>query len=72
MRSARIMDAQTLVLVLRDARIRKGLSQRDLAERMGVHQSYIADLETGHSTKAIERLLEFARETDLELYAETR
>lgn len=70
MRSARITDTQTLALVLRDARLRGGLTQRQLAENMGVRQSYIADMETGHFTKAVERLLEYAQETGLALHAE--
>lgn len=69
-RSARITDSHTLALVLREARLESGLSQRELAQRMGVRQSYIADIETGHSTKAIDRLLAFARETGLSLHAE--
>jgi transcriptional regulator with XRE-family HTH domain len=68
MRSSRISDTATLGLVLREARIRRGLTQRELAAHLGVRQSYIVELEAGKPTKAIERLLDFARETGVALY----
>jgi len=71
MRSSRITDASTLGLVLREARMSRGLSQRELADRMGIAQSYLVGIESGKPTKAVERLLEFARETGIALYAES-
>jgi transcriptional regulator with XRE-family HTH domain len=37
---------------LREARLAAGLRQRDVAERAGVSQSYLSDLERGHETGA--------------------
>ena len=38
-----------LVLTIRDWRERRGLTQAQLAERVGVRQATISDLETGRS-----------------------
>lgn len=70
MRSSPITDAATLGLVLRHARIQRGLTQTDLAAILDVQQSYIAGMEAGKSVKAVERLLEMARETGVTIIAE--
>ncbi len=70
MRTGRISDAKTLGLILREARMRRGITQRDLAEDMAVTQRYVVELERGKPTKAIERLLDFARQTGVSFYAE--
>lgn len=69
-RSTRITDAKTLGFLLREARQHSGLTQRELAEVLEVSQRYIVELERGKPTKAIERLLSFARETGITLFAE--
>ena len=61
--SSRIIDPATLGLILRDARMKSGLTQRQLAEELGVSQRYVVELEAGKPTKAIERLLDFAQVT---------
>ena len=71
MRSAAIRDVETLGLVLREARMSRGLTQRDLARSLGVHQSYVAELESGKSVKSLERLLDFIAEVGLTLRAES-
>jgi predicted transcriptional regulator len=45
------------------ARLRAGLSQSDLAERMGTSQSTIARLESGMSLPSTKTLLRFAEAT---------
>jgi len=70
MRTARIATPELLGAILREARSRRGLTQRQLAERLGVSQPYIVQLESGVPTKAIERLFEYAAETGVILYAE--
>ena len=42
------------------ARLRLGLTQTALAERMGVAQSYISDLESGKKRPLVESLAEIA------------
>ena len=70
MRTAAITDPTTLGLVLREARLQRGLTQRELAAALDVRQSYIAEMELGKSIKALERLFDFARETGLTLSAD--
>jgi transcriptional regulator with XRE-family HTH domain len=45
---------------LRQARIRLGLTQIQLAEKLGVAQSYISDLEAGKKRPLVETLAELA------------
>jgi ribosome-binding protein aMBF1 (putative translation factor) len=45
------------------ARLRAGLSQGELAARMGTSQSAIARLESGHSLPSTKTLLRFAKAT---------
>jgi ribosome-binding protein aMBF1 (putative translation factor) len=45
------------------ARTRAGLSQTELASRMGTTQSVIARLESGHSLPSTKTLLRFAQAT---------
>lgn len=70
MRTARITTPELLGAILREARSRRGLTQRQLAQRLGVSQPYIVQLESGAPTKAIERLFDYAAETGVVLYAE--
>lgn len=44
------MSTRRLSAVLKGLREKKGMSQRDLAERVGVTDAYIAMLETGKRT----------------------
>src|SRR3954451_22613620 len=53
--------------LVREARKRVGLSQRELAERAGTTQSAIARIETGGSTPSFDAVLRFLRLTDLDL-----
>lgn len=43
------------------------LSQRQLAERLGVHQSDVARMETGEHTPSLDRLIRVAKGLDIEL-----
>jgi transcriptional regulator with XRE-family HTH domain len=53
--------------LVREARRRAGLSQRELAERAGTTQSAIARLETGRSTPSFDSVLRFVRLCGLDL-----
>ena len=58
---------QPLVEQLKAARERKGLSQRDLGERVGLPQSHISKIENGTVDLQTSNLIEIARALDLEL-----
>jgi transcriptional regulator with XRE-family HTH domain len=53
--------------LVREARRRAGLSQRELAERAGTTQSAIARLETGRSTPSFDTVLRLVRLCGLDL-----
>lgn len=53
--------------LIREARRRAGLTQRELAELLGTTQSAIARLERGHTEPSYERVAEAARACGLEL-----
>lgn len=71
MRSAPIRDSATLGHLLVELRAEAGLTQRELADELGVSQRYIVELEQGKQTKSVERLLRFIARTGGKLYLET-
>lgn len=48
------------------------LSQRQLAERLGVHQSDVARMESGEHVPSLERLVRVAQGLDIELMIDIR
>lgn len=53
---------------LREARVRKGFSQRELSARSGVPQSHISKIESGGVDLRVSSLITLARVLDLELF----
>lgn len=53
--------------LVREARRRAGLTQRELAERAGTTQSAIARLETGRSTPTFDTVIRLVRACGLDL-----
>lgn len=53
--------------LIREARKRAGLTQRELAERAGTTQSAIARIETGRSTPTLDTVLRMLRLCGLDL-----
>lgn len=53
-------------------RLAKQRAQRQLAERLGVHQSDVARMETGEHTPSLERLVRVASGLDIELMIDIR
>ncbi|MEI7171645.1 helix-turn-helix transcriptional regulator, partial [Pectobacterium parmentieri] len=53
---------------LREARARKGFSQRELSARSGVPQSHISKIESGGVDLRVSSLIALARVLDLELF----
>ncbi|GAA1766874.1 helix-turn-helix domain-containing protein [Agromyces humatus] len=60
---AKIADAAALGVAIQQARLAAGITQRDLAERLGTTQRYVWELEAGKDSKAITRIFEALRET---------
>jgi transcriptional regulator with XRE-family HTH domain len=58
---------ETFADTLKEARIKKGLTQRDLSEKIGVPQSHISKIESGKVDVRASSLIEIARALDLEL-----
>ena len=54
----------TIARALIEARTRSGLTQREVAKRMGTTQSAIARLERGHPLPSITTLKKYASATD--------
>lgn len=52
-----------LGLLLQQGRMISGLTQRELAEKLGTSQTYIWSLENGKDIKALERIFAIMRET---------
>ena len=64
-----ITSAESLGRILQQARLLAGLSQRELAKRLGTTQKYIWELEAGKPSIATSRLFAAMRETNMELTA---
>lgn len=67
---SRILSPADLGLAVQQARLGKGWSQRDLAQRTGIAQSAISDLESGKHTRYAERLFTLLGACEITLTAE--
>jgi transcriptional regulator with XRE-family HTH domain len=63
---------EDLLQTLKEARVRKGLSQRELARLAGIQQSHISKIETGEVDPRISTLMELGRALGLELILVSR
>jgi len=70
--TGKVTSAESLGRILQQARLLKGLSQRELAERLGTTQRYIWEIEAGKPSIFMERLFAMMREIDVELSATIR
>lgn len=59
---------EQILASLRQARVRKGFSQRELSARSGVPQSHISKIESGGVDLRMSSLIALARVLDLELF----
>jgi transcriptional regulator with XRE-family HTH domain len=70
---AAMNDASSLGGYLREERERAGLSQRQLASRVGIHNSYLARLESGEtahpSPDVVQRIADVLEIDPTDLYA---
>jgi transcriptional regulator with XRE-family HTH domain len=65
----RVTSAESLGRILQQARLLSGLSQRELARRLGTSQRYIWEIEAGKPSIFTERLFAMMRETGVSLTA---
>lgn len=54
-------------LAVQEFRGRKGVTQTELAERLGLHRSYLSALENGRSNAAMRALMRAFRELGIEV-----
>jgi ribosome-binding protein aMBF1 (putative translation factor) len=64
--------ARWLAVEVAHYRAENELSQRQLAERLGVHQSDVARMESGEHVPSLERLVRVAQGLDIELMIDIR
>ena len=67
--TGKVANAESLGRILQQARLLKGLSQRELAQRLGTTQRYIWEIEAGKPSIFMERLFAMMGEIDVELSA---
>jgi len=67
--TGKVTSPESLGRILQQARLLNGLSQRELAARIGTTQRYIWEIEAGKPSIFVERLFALMRETGTELTA---
>ncbi len=67
--TGKVTSAESLGRILQQARLLTGLSQRELARRLGTTQRYIWEIEAGKPSIFTERLFAMMRETRVSLTA---
>jgi transcriptional regulator with XRE-family HTH domain len=67
--TGKVTSAESLGRILQQARLLAGLSQRELARRLGTTQKYVWELEAGKPSIVMDRLFAAMRETGMELTA---
>ena len=67
-----IRGGQSFGMALREFRIRRGVTQAELARRSGAHRSYLSELERGSTTEAMRYLVLACRALDLEIVVRPR
>ncbi|MGF0540391.1 helix-turn-helix domain-containing protein [Agrobacterium sp. ES01] len=59
-------EYQVLRAILRDARLNAGVTQQQLAEKLGKPQSYVAKVEGGERRIDVNEFIAFARAIDID------
>lgn len=67
--TGKVTGPESLGRILQQARMLAGLSQRDLAERLGTTQKYVWELEAGKPSILMDRLFAAMREVNMDLTA---
>jgi len=70
--TGKVTSPASLGRILQQARLLHGLSQRELADRLGTTQRYIWEIEAGKPSIFMERLFAMMRATGVDLSATIR
>lgn len=70
--TGKVTSPESLGRILQQARLVHGLSQRELADRLGTTQRYIWEIEAGKPSIFMERLFAMMRATGVDLAATIR
>ena len=65
-----VASPQAFGRLLQQSRLAQGLSQQQVADRLGISQSYVSELESGKTSLALMRIFEIMRLTGMTLQAE--
>lgn len=66
----RVYTPESLGVAIRHFRQEAGLSQADLAERTGLNRTYLSDLERGHETEQVKRILRLLKQLGVRMTLE--
>lgn len=66
----RIYTPASLGAAIRNYRQEAGLSQADLAERTGLNRTYLSNLEQGHETEQVKRILRVLKQLGVRMTLE--
>lgn len=65
-----VPTAEALGRMLQQGRLLRGMSQRDLAQELGIGQKWVWEMENGKPGLLTDRLFRMLRTTGVRLYAE--
>jgi HTH-type transcriptional regulator/antitoxin HipB len=66
----RIYTPASLGAAIRHYRRQAGLSQAELAERTGLHRSYLSELEQGRETEQVKRIIRILKQLGVRMTVE--
>ncbi len=67
--SGKVTSPQSLGRILQQSRLVAGLTQRELAQRLGISQRYVWEIEAGKPSLYTDRLFAYMRATGMRLTA---
>ena len=68
--TAKIKNSYTLWQIIQQSRLQRGLSQRDLADMLGISQKWVWEMEQGKPGLLMDRLFMILEKTGVTLSAE--
>jgi transcriptional regulator with XRE-family HTH domain len=66
----RVYTPASLGAAIRHYRQEAGLSQAELADRAGLNRTYLSDLEQGHATEQVKRILRLLKQLGVRMTLE--